>query len=161
MSDDTRQTFRDSAGREWLVEINVWQLRRVRQSAGVELGKMPLEKLADLTADPEKFVDVLYALVKDQADKAGVSDSDFGRGLGGDGLESAVLAFWRAYAFFSPSQTRKLLLGLADRAEAMTREAVARGLAALETLDPLTSNGSATNSPGPPESPRVPLPSAS
>jgi hypothetical protein len=164
MSGATGQTFTDSAGRTWLVEVNAWQLKRVRQALGVELGKMSIDQLAKLVTDPEPFVDVLFVLLKDQAEKLPLTDEEFGRGLGGDGLESAVVAFWRAWADFCPSQTRPLMLRLAKEAEAMTAEAVAGGMAkldALSRLDHTTLSDFVTNSPAPRESTPGRTPSAS
>jgi hypothetical protein len=142
------QTFTDTAGRAWLVEINAWQLKRVRQAVGVELGKMGVEELANLVGDVERFVDVLFELVR--AEKHGVTTEDFGCSLGGDALESAVYAFWRAWANFCPSQTRQVMLRLATEAEGMTRRAVKEGMAKLDEMVPPTSNGSAGDSPAPP-----------
>lgn len=126
--DDGAQTFKDTAGRVWVVSVTVADLKRVRQTLGVELGKLPLGKLVETLSDPETFVDVLFVLVKGQADEKGITDEQFGRSLGGDSLEAAAKAFWRAWAFFCPSQTRRLLLGLAETAEDRTRETVDRAL---------------------------------
>lgn len=80
------RSFTDTAGRTWPVAITVADLKRVRQLAGIELGKLTLQGLAELVADPATFADVIYVLVKDQADRLGVSDEQFGRSLSGDGL---------------------------------------------------------------------------
>lgn len=158
MGDDARTTFADTAGRKWVVSVTVADLKRVRQETDVELGKLPVDKLAELMADPERFVDVLWVLVQDQAAKVGVTPEQFGRSLGGDALEAADRAFWRAWADFCPRQTRRLMLGLAEKAEAERERAVDR---ALEELAKPTSNGSATNSPGVPASTPTAGPSGS
>lgn len=152
------RSFTDTAGRTWPVTITVTDLKRVRQLTGIELGKLTLQGLAELVADPATFADVLYVLVKDEADRLGVSDVSFGRALSGDVMEAAALSFWRAWADFCPSQTRQVVLGLAARAMRTRDEVVT---AALAVLADTTSNGPLTNLPVPPESTPVPGPSAS
>jgi hypothetical protein len=152
------RAFKDTAGRTWVVSVTVADLKRIRQLTGIELGKLPVGKLVETLSDPETFVDVLFVLVKDQADRAGISDEQFGRSLGGDTLENASQVFWRAWADFCPSQTRRLLLGLAETAEERTRELVDK---ALEELRTPTTSGTPSPSPAPPGSNPTGGPSAS
>lgn len=152
------RSFTDTAGRTWPMTITVTDLKRVRQLTGIELGKLTLQGLAELVADPATFADMLYVLVKDDADRIGVSDEQFGRSLSGDGLQSAALAFWRAWADFCPSQTRQVVLGLAARAMQTQEEVVTAALAVLANT---TSNGPPTNLPAPPGLIPAPGPSAS
>ena len=98
-------TFADHTGRVWTVTIHVTAVKRVRAMAGVDLYGLVDEKLegiAKLLSDPCGLVDVLYVLCKDEADKLGVSDEDFGRSLGGDSLERASTAFLEELTDFFP-----------------------------------------------------------
>lgn len=98
-------TFTDHAGRTWTVAIHVAAVKRCRALASVDLYGLvddKFEGLSKLLSDPCGLVDVLYVLCKDEADKLGVSDEDFGRGLGGDSLERATAAFLEELTDFFP-----------------------------------------------------------
>lgn len=105
--------FQDTAGREWTVEITVQDVKRVRALAGVDLLGVAEEDgrlLASLATDPVALCDVLYALVKPEADRLGVSDEDFGRGLAGDAIEHATGALMEALIGFFPNpRDRKIM----------------------------------------------------
>ena len=97
------KTFTDSAGRTWTISITVDAIRRVRDLVGVNLadvtdGDPPL--MTRLATDIVLLCDVIYAIVKSQADERGVSDEQFGQALGGDAIQAAHDAFWEALADF-------------------------------------------------------------
>jgi hypothetical protein len=107
-------SFKDSAGREWKLTIDVVEIRRVREACNVHLGK--LMELVDLGNDLEKFADVLWVLVEEQAGavKTGaVQREQFLRSLVGDVLPAAHDALAEAYLFFCPTsqaeEIRKLM----------------------------------------------------
>jgi hypothetical protein len=118
--------FTDNAGRTWAIDLNVTNLRRVRDlipdptHALDEKGRRPgvdLLTLAEpdaplarrLNADPILLADCLFALAKPQADAAGVSDAQFGEALAGDAIAAAVDALLRALADFFPHGRREIL----------------------------------------------------
>jgi len=146
--------FNDSTGRTWEVTVNVGAVRRVRDLLGVDLmdvaGGDLLERLAD---DPVLLVDVLYVLVKPQADAKGVSDEDFGRGMVGGVLDEAASALMKELLDFFPSAQRARALGKMARELEAQQAAVTEAAAALATM-PLpgvaaaeTGGGSSGNSP--------------
>jgi len=97
--------FKDTAGRTWTISIHVSAVKRCRAMLGVDLYGLidaKFQGLGKLLSDPCGLVDVLYVLCKDEADKLGVSDEDFGRGLGGDSLELATTAFLEELTDFFP-----------------------------------------------------------
>ena len=99
------RTFTDAAARTWSIQIHVAAIRRVRGLVGVDLLQLiddGFKPLAELVGDPVRLADVLYCLVKDQADEANVSDEDFGRALAGDVLEMAAAAFLDELTDFFP-----------------------------------------------------------
>ena len=96
-------TFRDSKSRPWTIELTVGAVKRVKALVGVDLlaiddGDPPLH--TRLITDLALTCDVIYALVKPQAEAAGVSDEQFGEGLGGDAIRGAVTAFLEALVDF-------------------------------------------------------------
>ena len=99
--------FTDSESRKWTITINVATLKRVRDLTQVNL----FDALDDnfkginaLFADPIKLCDVLYAIVKPDADKLSVSDEQFGAALAGDTLGSAAEALIGGLVDFFPDQ---------------------------------------------------------
>ena len=85
------KTFTDSAGRTWTVSLTIDAAKRVKGLLDVNLleleaGDPPL--LTKLGTDVILLCDVIFALVKPQADAAGVSDEQFGAALGEIGRAS-------------------------------------------------------------------------
>jgi len=107
--------FTDSAGRTWTVSLNIDAAKRVRSLLDVNLleleaGDPPL--LTRLGTDVILLCDVIFALVKPQADAASVSDEQFGAALGGDAILAAQTAFYEELVDFFRR------LGRGDRARA-------------------------------------------
>ena len=124
------QTFRDNAGRTWTVAIDIAAIKRVRSLLDIDLlevlpGKgVPGRGLGIVDRDPVLFVDILYVLCKPEADRAGVTDEEFGRGLGGDALHAASEAFTEAFISFCPNpRDRKRLRRAVDQMSAMLEKA--------------------------------------
>ena len=91
-------------------------MKQVKARTGVDIGRFLDNEFAGYIAvlsDPVIFMDVLFVLVSEQAEKRGVSDEQFGRSLGGDAGEAAVAAFREAFESFCPSRQRKLLRAMA------------------------------------------------
>ncbi len=104
------RTFKDNAGRVWSVQLDVAALKRVRSLLGVNLLEVIEGKLIDrLSNDPVFLCDVLYAVVKPEADAQKLTDEDFGRAMGGDALDGASAAFLEELVDFFPSPRRRLL----------------------------------------------------
>jgi len=125
----------DSVGRAWEVTVNVGAVRRVRDLLGVDLmdvaGGDLLDRLAD---DPVLLVDVLYVLVKPQADAKGVSDEDFGRAMVGGVLDEATSALMKELLDFFPSAQRARALGKMARKIEAQQAAVTEAAAALASM---------------------------
>jgi hypothetical protein len=103
-------TFTDVQGRTWSIDITVATLKRVRGITGIDLLDAVGGTLLDrLVSDPVLLGDVLYAVVKPQADERRVSDEDFGRALAGDVVDAATTALLEAFVAFFPSPRRRVL----------------------------------------------------
>jgi hypothetical protein len=102
-------TFKDTNGREWLVTINVAQVRRVREKLSVNLADVHTDAVLAKLQDPVTLVDVLFVLVEAQAHERHISDEDFAAGLGGDALEAACAAILEALCDFFPKAKRLIL----------------------------------------------------
>jgi len=109
-------SFKDNAGRNWAVRIDVGAVKQVRDTLDVDLMDTVEGKLLEqLATDPVLLVDVLYVLCREQADAQSVSDVDFGRAIAGDVIDSAVDAFLEALVGFFPSRRRQLLAKARDK----------------------------------------------
>lgn len=134
------KTFKDNAEREWQVEVNVAAVKRVKDLLGVDLLTAGDGKLfQDLARDPVLLTDVVYALCKPEADKANVTDEEFGRAMGGEAIDNAVCALMPELVDFFPSPRRGILqkaLAKFQKLEAMTVDATEKALDsdALERL---------------------------
>lgn len=143
-------TFKDTAGREWLLALDVWQLERVQARTSVRIDQLLKDACAGLAAlfdDPVTFVRVLWVLVEEQAVKTGATPEQFARALAGDALEVASTAFMEAFADFCPSRQRGLIRALAAKATEVQEAQTAVALAAIAGMG-AGSSAPPTNSPG-------------
>lgn len=107
------RSFKDSEGREWVVAVSVWTLKRARLALDLDmygLIKNGPQGLEALLADPARFVDTLFIVVEKQAAERGLTDEQFGLALGGDTVLAARDAFVDALVDFEPNpRTRDAL----------------------------------------------------
>lgn len=154
---DQGTSFRDNAGRLWALAVNPVVIGRVRALTGVDLGRVEGDSYTgylEAVKDVVTFVNVLYAVVKPEADRLGLTDEQFGVALVGDAVEDAWEAFQRAWAFFSPSRVRPTVLSLAAKGREFAAKAADLAARRVDAIDVdavlerlFTSSGSATNSP--------------
>ena len=108
------RTFKDNAGRQWSVEINVAVLKRVRGLTGTDLMQVIEGTLIEkLIRDPVLLCDVVYAICKPEADTRtpAVSDEEFGKAMAGDAIEAATTAVLEELVSFCPSPRDRANLG--------------------------------------------------
>ncbi len=107
------KTFRDNAGNEWSVEINVSALKRIRSLTGTDLLEVISggDLLERLMRDPVLLCDTIYALVKPQADEKRISDEAFGTAMAGDAIDAATAALLDELVAFCPSPRDRANLG--------------------------------------------------
>jgi hypothetical protein len=108
------RTIKDNAGRQWVVEINVAALKRVRGLTGTDLMQVIEGTLIEkLIRDPVLLCDVVYAICKPEADTRTppVSDEEFGKAMAGDAIEAATTAVLEELVSFCPSPRDRANLG--------------------------------------------------
>jgi len=110
------RAFTDSAGRAWTLSLTLDAAKRVKSLLSVNLleldkGDPPL--LTKLGTDVILLCDVVFAILKPQAEAAGVTDEQFGGALGGDIILAAQTAFYEEMVDFFQK------LGRADLAKAV------------------------------------------
>ena len=121
------RTFKDNKGRTWEIALNVWQMKRLRDTLGIDLasvvganadGSVKVDLIDRIASDPVLLVDILWVLASAQAKAAGVTDEDFGSSLAGDAIEEATRSFLDELVDFFPGARRLFLkkaVGLARR----------------------------------------------
>ena len=168
------RTFKDNAGRQWSVEINVAALKRVRGLTGTDLMQVIEGTLIEkLIRDPVLLCDVVYAICKPEADTRTppVSDEEFGKAMAGDAIEAATTAVLEELVSFCPSPRDRANLGrvlqatnrVLDKARNLTEKRI-ETLTSESELDrlvnrmvpplpePLTPGSSSTSAPEPSDS---------
>ena len=106
------KTFTDNAGRTWTVAINVDTVKRVRDLIHEDL--LDVESvLKRLMIDPILLCDVVYCVVKPQADAQQITDVDFARAMAGDAIGQAKTALVEELVNFSPDPKDREVLGIA------------------------------------------------
>lgn len=121
--------FIDPLGRTWDVPVNVLTITRVRQALGFNLMEAvdPESDLFDrLTGDICLLVDTLYLACKDQADRLGLSDTQFGEMLDRDSIEDGTTALLQAIVNFSPRAVRPAFQKVLEKAKTVSRLEVER-----------------------------------
>ena len=138
------KTFTDAKERSWEIELNIRQMKRVRDTLGIDLvnviqtnkdGTIATDTLDRVANDPILLCDILWVLCEGQAKAAGVTDDDFGSSLAGDSIESAKRAFLDELFDFFPGARRMILrkaVCLARKYEAESAAAVAEALESPE-----------------------------
>ena len=161
--------FTDTKDRVWEVELNVRQMKRVRDALGIDLvnviqagrdGTVATDTLDRVANDPILLVDILWVLCEGQAKAAGVTDDDFGSSLAGDSISDATRAFLDELVDFFPGARRLFLkkaVDLARKYETENLEVLEKALASPEFEErlktslqpPAASRESAASTPAP------------
>ena len=161
--------FTDTKERVWDVELNVRQMKRVRDVLGIDLvnviqagkdGAVATDTLDRVANDPILLVDILWVLCEGQAKAAGVTDDDFGSSLAGDSISDATRAFLDELVDFFPWARRLFLkkaVDLARKYETENLEGLEKALASPEFEErlktslkpPSASRESAESTPAP------------
>ena len=115
-------SFTDSRSRAWRLELNYALAKRLRDVTGLDFVNYHDGKaLLAIHESDEKLVQVLWLLCQEQARDQGIDEEEFGRGLGGDGLEQAIAALEEALVNFSRPAKRQALVAIRDKAHELVK----------------------------------------
>ena len=150
------RTFKDKAGRNWTIGVNLATAKRLRDELSVdllqpEIGDPPL--LTRLGTDEILLGEVLCCLLSDQFEAHGIGAEDVLAAFDGETLLAAQEAFYEDLVDFFRSR------GRTDRAKAVEAQAriIKLSVAKIEAkigqidLDGLISGAMSGDSPGPSE----------
>ena len=124
------KAFKDRDGREWKLSLNVTSVKRVRDLLKIDLLRIDEAMLETLATDEVALVNVVYALVKPEADgrSPGVSDEDFGRAMAGDAIDEAWKALLEELAdFFRNPRKRELVRKALAKLSELEEKIIAHG----------------------------------
>lgn len=141
-------TFKDSTGAEWRVALNAGVLGDLKRDAGFDLGKAAAagDRLGEiLFGEPGTIADVVWVLVRDQAERAGLTAEKFAYLLDADTLDRAAVAVAEAVIdFFHRGRAAQMKAQLPTLLAKANREIEAATARAVESI----LNDSAGNSQG-------------
>lgn len=129
-------TFQDDRGRTFGLQVNVTSLKEIKRRLQIDLLTLldgDNKPLTQLVGNPVKLVDALYLLCKEDCDAQGISDEDFGRGLGGGAIERATDAFLQALIDFFPRSQRTLMRELLAKSDEATARILQTGIDRLNS----------------------------
>jgi hypothetical protein len=132
-------SFRDTAGRTWQISLTIDALKRVKSLLQIDLteplqGEPPL--MTRLAIDVLLLCDVLFAIIKPQADAAGVSDEVFGASLGGEAILAAQEALTQEWLDFFQNLRRTHLVTAIQKQRDLVQAIVAAGEQRLAQIQP-------------------------
>ncbi len=132
------KTFTDTGGRTWTIALTIDAAKRVKSLLDVNLleleaGDPPL--LTRLGTDVILLCDVIFALVKPQADQQGVTDEQFGAALGGEAILAAQTALYEELVLFFQGLGRSDLAKAVHTQRRMIDLAVSRIETRIDKLD--------------------------
>jgi len=127
-------SFTDTTGHTWPIAITIGAAKRVRSLLDLDLlnleaGQPPtIQRLHDLAT----VLDVVFALVKPDADALGVSDEDFAGRLDGKAAGAARAALWAGLTDFFLDAGRQDAARLLTRSNAVIEAEIAANRSALD-----------------------------
>ncbi len=129
--------FTDSDGRDWHIKLTIGSVKRVKDVLGVDLlaiedGKPPL--LTKLAMDVMLLCDVIFILLKPQADERNIKDVTFGESLGGDVILAAHNAFFDELVLFSQGRHREDLVEAIQGHRALIEVGLTRAKTVIEKV---------------------------
>ena len=134
------RSFKDLNGREWVLELNVDALDRVREATGTNLLSLFENECAlvgQVLDDPVFLAKVIWPLIETRAAELSVDQTTFRRALAADACEEAADALIGAVLDFFPSRRRAVLTKMVETLRTVVTTQMDRAAVALS--DPLLS----------------------
>ncbi len=124
-------SFKDKNGKEWILALDAPTIKAVRSACTVDLAGLDGAAYEALVNDAVLLVDVLWVICREQAQRDGVTDVQFGRALVGDAIEAATSAMLESIADFFQGKKKELLVAIAAKNAKLREIGVAVALAKL------------------------------
>jgi len=133
--------FIDAKNRTWEISVNFASVKRIRDLLSIDILDLGAKDSLSWMEDPIQICNILWCLVKPQAEKIqpSITDEDFGAALSGEAFDRAFRALTEDLSDFTPNPaSRKARLGIIRKAEELTTrisERVMRNLESPEFLE--------------------------
>lgn len=126
-------SFKDKNGKEWTIKLDSPKIRQIREDCnGLDLVDGDGKSYDQLYDDPLLLCDVLWILVKPQADLANIQGEQFFEAVTGDAFDEALKAILKAITDFFPSQRRALLETVAAKNAKIREMGITRAIQKLD-----------------------------
>jgi hypothetical protein len=150
-------TFKDDNQREWKIRLTLGKVKKINDDLGLDLLAPWDGKAVDaLTKDVMRFAGVLALAVDFAPDAGEIEGEALADGLRGEGLDRAILAFWKDLSGFFPGAQRLAFQAMVAKStelwEAIWTEG-ARKASAVSTSDILSIPSTPSDAPEPPTNP--------
>ncbi len=112
------KSFIDLENRTWKFSINMGMVKIIKSRLGIDIlyvGGDEKKSIFEIISDPVNFIDILFLLCEEQAEKLGVSDLDFAKAIDGTIYEDASFKFQEELVDFFPERQKKLLAKLLEQ----------------------------------------------
>ena len=133
-------SFSDNAGRTWTLSLTYGSAKRVKALLGNDVDLLAIEQgtpplLTRLATDVVVLCDVIFALLKPQADEQGVTDEQWAEAMGGEAIMAAQDALYEEIISFFQSRARADVVAAARKQKVMIDLAVKAGEERIENVD--------------------------
>jgi hypothetical protein len=162
--------FKDSQGQDWTLSVSVGAIKRVRALTELAGDKIDLLRpedgdpsLVERLIDPLFVCDLVYCLVKPQADGLGIDDQAFGERMVGPAIGAAMTALYDELIDFFLSIGRTHLAELLKTHKAIVQAIVDEATSQVQQENPSlkTSTPTSSSTSSPASSASTPTPSLS
>ena len=151
-------TFTDDNGREWRIHLTLGKVKEINDLIDLDLLAPWDGKAIDaVTKNIFQFARIMALAVKfdDKADPTEQGEA-LADGLRGEGLDRAIIAFWRDLSGFFVGQQRTAFVTLISKALEMWDALWTNGTRQALRISAETLNWTSEESPPPPEEPTNP-----
>ena len=152
--------FTDDNGREWRIHLTLGKVKEINDLLGLDLLAPWDGKAIDaVTKDIFQFARIMALAVKFDEKTDPVEQGEaLADGLRGEGLDRAIIAFWRDLSGFFVGQQRTAFVTLITKALEMWDALWMNGTRQALTISAETMNWTSGAPPPPPEEPTSPEP---
>lgn len=128
------KAFKTTDGTEWQVVVNVATIKRCMDDTGLRLTDLFASeaKIGEFFADDVRFCEVLFSVIRPQADAADKTLDDFLAGIDGTVIEKAVEALLAELSDFFQEPRKGLLKKVMERYSKAAEKVRVETLAVVE-----------------------------
>lgn len=136
------RTFRDREGREWQIDLTLGALMRIKASTGMDMLDVDLSaadgpaEFRRLATDPITLADTLCAVCRSQITARSLTDEQFADALGGEAIDTALVALVQEWADFfrrRGAEAKAKLLEMVVKVMAGTRDRINQAVSKIDT----------------------------